>query len=451
VQRLAGGFTILILFLSACGAAPTSAPPVPSSTPTQSPVEPVQVTVGVFGHEREIDAFNRNVGLYSQLSDTIQVSLRRFSGPEGVADALQNSTALPDIFMIDHTQLAEVMATGANQPIDRLLDERGVRFTDDFQRDAILAFSAAGRLQCMPYNASPEVLYVNTDLINLQRLLRDPEAGVPPERPYTWDLEQFQRGLVRAVKPREGIYGFWMSPTLGGMLPFVYGAGESAFDDDREPTSLALSNPDLLPPLRAVLDIVRRPRLAIPVQEKTAPLRLFKLGRLAVMPGYRDLVPQLREVDNLSFEVMPFPRNSRYATVAKFSALCMSADSEHISESADVLNALISQTAMSDVARQGYLVPSNTQVAVSDAFLQPLVQPAGAEIFNEVMRSVYLTPQEFDQLSMASAVDPLIAELFAPEEPDFEGIFAEVDEVSSSKFETATPEISTETSSSPER
>ena len=51
--------------------------------------------------------------------------------------------------------------------------------------------------------------------------------------------------------------------------------------------------------------------------------------------------------------------------------MCISADTEDVAAAADFLVDVLSEEAVAEVARQGYLVPANVAVATSDDFLQP--------------------------------------------------------------------------------
>ena len=61
-----------------------------------------------------------------------------------------------------------------------------------------------------------------------------------------------------------------------------------------------------------------------------------------MMLGFRDLTPVLREQQSLTFDVMPMPRLSSGATIARMSGLCISASPQHTEEAADFLADVIS-------------------------------------------------------------------------------------------------------------
>ena len=90
-----------------------------------------------------------------------------------------------------------------------------------------------------------------------------------------------------------------------------------------------------------------------------------------MITGSRALVPVLREVPGLRFDVMPIPSIEGQATVGEITGLCISQDAESPATSADFMVYASSTEAVSEVVRQGYLQPANQEVAFSDDFLQP--------------------------------------------------------------------------------
>src|SRR4029079_19162821 len=95
----------------------------------------------------------------------------------------------PDVFLLSRGDLAEVVRDGRNQPVDELLDSRGVDFGDYYKRDSLQAFSLNDRLQCMPHGVSPMVMYYNTNLMAFETMR---EQGLPaPASNNAWTFEQF--------------------------------------------------------------------------------------------------------------------------------------------------------------------------------------------------------------------------------------------------------------------
>jgi multiple sugar transport system substrate-binding protein len=82
------------------------------------------------------------------------------------------------------------------------------------------------------------------------------------------------------------------------------------------------------------------------------------------------------------------------------------------------------------VAEAGYLVPSNNEVAESDAFLQPDQLPVSADVVNRSVRDIVVTPliESFPRLERT--VHDLIYQLFYAQVLDMEEITTAIDEAS---------------------
>ena len=87
---------------------------------------------------------------------------------------LKDGVEVPDVFLASRSDLAWLRDQKITQPVDDLLDERGVDFGDDYSRDALQAYSVDNRLQCMPYGISPMVIYYNK---RARRLRPDAQAA----------------------------------------------------------------------------------------------------------------------------------------------------------------------------------------------------------------------------------------------------------------------------------
>ena len=146
-----------------------------------------------------MDTFNAS-------STDSQVSLRSWTSREDMmADLRGGSTAqLPDVFMASRSDLAWLQDKQLTQPVDELLDERGVDFGDGYSRDALEAFSADNRLQCMPYAISPMVIYYNTKLVDFAKMqARGHLRARPREREAVLDLRPVHGGRrVRHPSPQ---------------------------------------------------------------------------------------------------------------------------------------------------------------------------------------------------------------------------------------------------------
>jgi len=247
-----------------------------------------------------------------------------------------------------------------------------------------------------------------------------------------WSLAEFAAAAQFATR-RGTVDGVWIEPTLRGLAPFIHSGGGQVFDDEDDPKSLAFSDDGTRSALDQTLAILRDPTLtpsAGRLRSSTA-LQLFKRGKLAMIAGFRDLVPELRAVDSLSFDTISMPVIEDAVTVGDIDGLCISADSEHVNDAADFLAYAVSDAALEVVTRTGYIVPANTEVAGSEAFLWPGREPAHASVFNSAIRGMMIPPLLATGPELEAAIAPLLDDLVtSPGVLDLELATEEIDTAS---------------------
>ncbi len=417
---------------------PTPAPPAQPSAQPSTPAEPTALTFGVWGAETEVAAYQAMVDDFNTDSLASQIELQTWATHDAFLAAMR-ADELPDLYLVSRSDLAMVQDAGLNQPLLELLDERGVDYTDDYAREALLAFSADNELQCMPYGISPMVIYYNTALVDFERMRardipapEDQEDTPEDESHERWTFEEFTAAAEFATRPRRGTSGVYIDPTLRGLAPFVYSGGGELFDDDDAPTSLALSEGDSQEALRRTLELLRNASVTLSDErlEKATPMEWFERGKLGMIAGFRSLTPELREVEGLSFDVMPMPALDRAATVGDITGLCVSSDAPSIAKAADFLVHAISAEPVARVTRAGYLAPASLPVVVSEDFLQPFLQPAHAEVFSESIRDMVVPPLLDDYTALEAAVAESLRLMLSITVPDLEAITTQIDEQS---------------------
>ncbi|WP_299925842.1 extracellular solute-binding protein [uncultured Nocardioides sp.] len=449
---LATALTVALTTAACTGDAEPDPQPTPSPSAGQSgkPTEkPREVTFGAYGTEEEVAAFQSVVDSFNAESTTRKVTLQSWPDHESALEDVLAGNA-PDAFLTSRIDLDQLVDAEALQPVSLLLDERGVDFGDRFSRDAVDAFAMDDELQCMAYSVSPMVIYYNTDVVDFDKMERR-EYDVPTANDEgvreRWTLAEF--GAAAQFASRRGDRrGVWIDPTLQGLAPFIYSGGGQVFDDDDAPTSLAFSDDSTREALSETLAILRNATLT-PTNAQLAratPVQLFKRGELAMVAGFRNLVPEMREAEDLDFDVLPMPVIDDRATVGDISGLCLSADSEVTGDAADFIAYAVSDEAIATVASTGYIVPANTSVAASDDFLAPGQEPANAAAFNSSIRYMVVPPFIDQREELVDAVTPLLDQLVtAPGVLDLETTTEQIDEVSRTilspeETETETPE-----------
>lgn len=430
-QRRTAFLVALLLALSVAGAACEDDNKNPK--PPKHSAKPTGLTFGVWGTENEITAYQGMVDVYNSLSDDSDVDIRSWSDHDALVEAMEAGGKVPDVFMVSRSDLAWMRDNDINQPVDELLDERGIDFGDGYSRDALEAFAVDNSLQCMPYGSSPMVIFYNEALVDFE-LMRQRELPAPADDEHRgWSFEQFTAAAKFATRPRKHTRGVYIDPTLRGLSPFIYSGGGDPFNDDDDPTSLDLSSDDSRSALERTLELLRDPHLTPTAKQlaKATPLEWFVQGRLGMIEGDRSLVPELRTIQGLEFDVMAMPSLDGSATVGDFTGLCISREPASTPEAADFLAHATSAEWVSRVAQAGYLAPANLEVAYSDDFLQPGRLPEHSGVFNSSVPRMRLPPllDDWNELEAAVAIS-LQRLVYAPGVLDLDALTTQIDEES---------------------
>jgi multiple sugar transport system substrate-binding protein len=428
----------LVLGLAACeadGSPPESRPPQSTTT-----ADPVQLTLGVEGSPDELAAYDAVAESFDSLYDPAEVEVTDYDSSADMLAAIRDGEELPDVFLASRDDMATLRQERLIRPVDLLLDERGVDFGDGYSRDALQAFSADDRLQCMPYGISPMVIFYNTELVDFDKIeARD--LPFPAER-EAWTLEMFTAAAQYVSRPGRGTTGFHIEPGLRNFAPFIYSGGGQLFDSDDAPTSLALAEGDSPEAIERTLEVLRRPQLTLSSKQlaQHSPIEWFERGELGMIAGYRELVPRLRQVHGLDFDVISMPILDGSATTGDITGMCLSRDAASTPAAADLMVDLLSTPSVARVVRAGYLVPANSEVALSEEFLQPGRLPEHSQVFNNSVRAIEIPPMISVWPELERAVGPELDQLVeVPVLDDLEERLLEIDEESRPILESGAP------------
>ena len=431
-RAMVGALTVMGLALATVGC--TDDPERPRPKPKPSAANPTEstLTFGVYGPKEQEEAFQATVNAWNRETEGPQVEQVSWRSSEEMRADLAAGEDVPDVFLASRTDLRWLLDNELTQPVDELLDERGISFGDGYSRKAIEAFSAEERLQCMPYAVSPMVIYYNTELVDFERM-RARGLSVPGDDATSWSFDQFSAAAEFASRPRRGTKGVHIDATLPGLSPFIVSGGGSVFEEGPDPKSLTFASDGSRSALERTLELLRNPQVTLePEQlEEASALTWFKRGKLAMIAGYRSLTPDLRLVDGLQFDVLQMPNLDGAATVGDVSALCLARRPASAPAAADFMVHELSAESVAVVARTGYLVPANLEVALADTFLQPGRQPLHAKVFNSAVRSMQLPPLIDTLAEVEEAVRPELEQLvYGVGVLDLDGLTEQIDETS---------------------
>lgn len=428
--RLATGLLATSLVLSACSDSEPVSKPQPSKAPTsQAPVS--EVTVGLYGPKTEKRAYEAMIREFNAAHSRINVTLSDWGTQQQASAAVRNGAKLPDVFLADYTDFGTLVGQNLVQPVSTLLDERGVSFGDRFDRNSIEAFSSDNMLQCIPYELSPQVLFYNTKLVNLEQMTAASVDAPSPTRAWTW--AEFSAAATWAAKPKRGIRGLAVEPTFAGLGSFLYSAGAQLVDDETEPSTLTFSDESTTTALQQVLPLLRDPKVTLGKKQlaQKSPLEWFKEGKVAIIEGTREMVPELRATQGLAFDVARMPKIAENATTASLNGLCISSTAQDPDAAADLITDLVDDESLMSIAELGYSMPANVSVAGSDAVTQPTLSPANGGAFVLSARTMRLPFNVPDVNGLEKAVAPQLQSLlFEGPTLDLAAITARIDEVS---------------------
>ena len=435
----------LLSVSSACTAAeePSSPPSTPAPTSpsaSSSSAGPVVLTFAVYGGRPEIAAYRAVAKAYTRASPNVTVRVEATGDAAAAGARLDRqfvAGTAPDVFETDSTTLPKLVAQGQVQPVDELLEQRGVEFGDNYERLGLETFAADSALQCMPSDVSPHVVFYNRRLL-VPTLIDESIEEIPtPETGWTW--EQFVES-AREMSTR-GVKGLYLAPQLTTLTPLVRSAGGDIVDDPKAPTTLQLSDGPTRTALEQVLEIARNNRVTpTPSQLATQDaVTRFERGRLGMMIGTRALVPRLRSTPGLRFDVFPLPSLGRMQTIADVRGFCISRDSPHIAEAGDFLAFASSDEGAALTARSGGVVPANLTALHSESFEQPGQFPLNVGVFTDVMRRADTMPNPPEWPAVVRQTRPLLSRMFYAPVLDLDTLLPRIDALSASLLAEPTP------------
>jgi multiple sugar transport system substrate-binding protein len=279
----------------------------------------------------------------------------------------------PDVFLISYQRFRAFVARGLVEPLGPYLAASSVLRAEDFYPAALDAFRHEDLpddgLGGLPQNASSLAVYYNPDAFEA--------FGVPlPTDGWTWD--EFAAAATRMTGDidgdgRVGFYGLVAEPTISRWAAFVWGAGGELGDDPDRPTQFALDTPNALDGLRWFASLGPAGAGAVPpeAEAREVPdlLRFCRRGA-AMLIHSRRVVPTLREVADLRWDVAPLPVGAVPANVLHSDAFCLAASSTNKDAAWEFIQFAAGPAGQAVLAATGRTVPSLRAVAESGVFLK---------------------------------------------------------------------------------
>ncbi|HET6651223.1 MAG TPA: extracellular solute-binding protein [Nocardioides sp.] len=395
-----------------------SSSPSPSPTTTEggsgpTSSDPVTLRLAVYGDAAVRRAWDELAEAFTNANPDIAVEVEHSRTEERAGEKVQAQFAAgdaPDVFVASNAQVAGLAAADQVQPVDQMLEQRGIEFGDSYQRLGLEAFSAEQALQCMPYDVSPLVVFYHPGLVPFGRLVEPDEERPTPETGWTWD--QFARAA--RLMSGEGVKGAYVEPNLTSLMALVRSAGDDVVDDPRDATTLTLADDGTRAALEEILSVVRDKRVTpTPAQlERRDAFTRFTREEIGMVLGTKELVPRLNEIEGLEYDVFPLPRLARDVTVADVRAMCVSADTEQAEAAADLIAYASTGDGAAILAESGAVVPAHLPTLNSLAFTQPGGRPNSVLVFDNAVRRATTTPFVTAWPRVERAIDPEVEVMF---------------------------------------
>ncbi len=411
----------LCLMAVACGGATDAATTDPATTDEVTTIEVV-----LFGGPAEIAGYTAMVEAFEAEHPEIDVVLSPVAKQD---DLLANLTTSfsggqpPDVFLVNYLKYGQFASQGVLADVQDYIDESESLDLSDFAEPSLEAFRFDGEnLTCMPQNISTLEVYYNVEMFDAAGL-DHPTAG------WTWD--DFLSAARTLTEPDADQWGVGIEASVQRIAPFIWSAGGELVDDQLQPTTLTLDDPDTRTGLDFFLDLQLTEGVVPPdVQEQSLESEeRFIAGQLGMYLNSRKSVPTLREsVTDFTFDVGPMPTAPGGApvTVLHGDAYCMPAEGNP-----DVAWTLVefamSRQGQEILAESGRTVPSRLDVANSPAFLEPDQPPASAQVFLDAIPTVRSLPHTATWSQMQNEVDSLLEDVFYGRMDREEGIAAMVE------------------------
>jgi multiple sugar transport system substrate-binding protein len=417
-------------------AASPSPTPSTSPTPSASPTGPVTLRFAVYGTPEVVTAYKRLASTYMTEHPEVTVKVEVAEDAVTARDHLERDfdrETPPDLFLTPQTALPDLVDDDRVQPVDVLLEERGVEFGDTYQRLGLEAFAGNAALQCMPNDVSPYVVYYNKRLLLPKALVAPDDTPPTPETGWTW--EQF--ALAARQMSRGDVKGVYLAPRLTTLIPLVRSAGEDVVDDPQEPTTLTLADDGTRAALEQILTVARDPSLT-PTPKQLArqdEVSRFENGKLGMMIGTRELVPRLRAKPDLHFDVFPLPSLGRARTLAEVTGYCIAKQSTNVPAAADFMAYAVGEEGSAIMAESGAIVPSNLAALHSASFADPSQFPRNTVVYDQVIRRADAMPRAPGWRDVVSQTQPFLDRMFYAPVIDLDTLLPRIDEVAAVQLE----------------
>jgi multiple sugar transport system substrate-binding protein len=239
-------------------------------------------------------------------------------------------------------------------------------------------------------------------------------AGVAyPVTDWTWD--DFLTTAQALTRDTDGDgqtdqYGLGVEPEFIRVAPFIWQNGGGLITEG----SLALTLPEAQEAVRWFVEWQTIHHIVPTAEEELAESSesRFQNGRTAMYLNSRRIVPTLRDITALDWDVAPLPQNAVSATLLHSDAYCLPTASQHKDSAWTFIEFANSVEGQTIIAGTGRTVPSLKAVAESAAFLDPNAKPSRSQVFLDIIPDIYPMPLQPNWAEMEEIVDEELQRAF---------------------------------------
>lgn len=383
--------------------------------------EGTPVRFQIFGDPAEQKAYQQLIDAFEEKNPDVDVRLTVVGSQEDHMTKLTTAFSAgnpPDLFLINYRRFAQFADRGVLEPLGPRLGRSTVLTESDLYPEAVDAFRFEGVLECLAQNISTPVVYYNEDLLKGTGL-------PPPPDDWTWDdLVTYAEAMTGEPGPNgiPDVRGLGFEPSLNRFAPFVWQAGGRIVDDQENPTTMTLLEPEAIEALE-FLTSLQHVHHVVPTLaefESEDVESRFAAGRLGMLIDSRRATTSLRAVPELRWDVAPLPvhpEREEPVVVLHSDAYCMAKDSTVKDAAFRFVEFALGPEGAPIIARTGRTVPSLRSVAESEAFLDPSQPPSRAQVFLDQIPHIRRFPSLAIWNEVESKTDPIIEEWFLGQEP----------------------------------
>ncbi|MCL4546038.1 MAG: sugar ABC transporter substrate-binding protein [Chloroflexi bacterium] len=213
----------------------------------------------------------------------------------------------PDIFRADPSDFYSFAGLGVYEPLDAYVSRDHYSFSD-YWPHLREQYTWNGQLLNLPDMVNNLILWYNVDLFRKSGL-EDPNA-LAARQQWTWQtaLEAAQK-LTSGHGPTKQYGIFLLLGPINYLLPWVWMAGGSLFNNEARPTKLTFDNPQALTALQWLADLYTKYDVAPrPIDlVGTNGGRMFYTGRVGMYVAQLDIQGMQQSITSFHWDCAPLP------------------------------------------------------------------------------------------------------------------------------------------------